>query len=698
MAPTTLSITLLSLASCILAANVPTPAKLGDISILAADDLITNDTSKTSAALLLSSRRNLGAAYGACESLTEGLWSAHSGNFDAGLNNSLAYEVYSGHYDSTQLFWVAQGNQSSLGYKRYHHGHSCQAMDVGGTAHEVDCREQLPVLCSQSAPASNITFADTSAPFQVAQSLGSQTLVGFRDFLTFRFMGVRFAKEPERFTYSTVYETATGTNDALTPAPECLQSPNNGSTDCLFLNVWTTYLPGVEKPAKIKPVMVYIYGGGFATGSASNPTNDGGNLAARGDVVVVDLAYRLSTLGFLALNDGVHNGNYWLSDCIAGLEWVQKYVANFGGDPDQVTIFGESAGAETVQALLASPKAKDLFHGAIMQSNYYQPYIPIATSVNQFTNPILQETGCNTAQDQLACLRAYNASALIDLKTISNAPVIDGTYLTSSFINLNSTSTLNSVPVMLGVNRDEEGVLAPLFNTTNVTTGITDIATAEQLDATAIITSGAFPLGGGNGCNGQECSFDTATNQTLRVFNTTTRIATDASFHCSNQFTAYAGVKTGALPNMWFYEFNRTYQDPGYNSNGVCLPPVTATHPNGDPNLEYFKCHAGDLSVTFGNWARVGFPARDQYDKPYTQVVVDYWTAFARNLNPNPDVEYLQVRGYWDTLSQIAVSGPWEAVNASAPAMMELQWNSVMVPFPDARQCAVLGQPLDALL
>ncbi|KAK5126825.1 hypothetical protein LTR08_004662 [Meristemomyces frigidus] len=186
-------------------------------------------------------------------------------------------------------------------------------------------------------------------------------------------------------------------------------------------------------------------------------------------------------------------------------------------------------------------------------------------------------------------------------------------------------------------------------------------------------------LGGGNGCNGQECSFDIATNQTLRVFNTTTRLVTDALFHCFNQFTAYAG-------------------DRGYNSNGVCLPPVTVTHPNGVPELEYFKCHAGGMSVTFGNWARVGLPARDQYDKPYTQVVVDYWTSFARNLNSNPDVEYIHIREYWDTLSQITVSGPWEAVKTSAPAMMELQWNSVMVPFPDAKQCAVLGQSLDALL
>jgi len=84
--------------------------------------------------------------------------------------------------------------------------------------------------------------------------------VGYRDFYTFQFKGIRFAEEPERFTYSSTFTTATGTNSALTPAPECLQSPNNGSTDCLFLNIWTSSLPSSQQPAKqnLKPVMVSL--------------------------------------------------------------------------------------------------------------------------------------------------------------------------------------------------------------------------------------------------------------------------------------------------------------------------------------------------------------------------------------------------------------------------------------------------------
>lgn len=269
--------------------------------------------------------------------------------------------------------------------------------------------------------------------------------------------------------------------------------------------------------------------------------------------------------------------------------------------------------------------------------------------------------------------------------------MIDGQYLTSPYINLNGSqrsSTTNSVPLLIGVNRDEGGVLGQFYNTANLTTGIIDVSASNGLNAAAILASDAFPLGTG----------PNPTNLTLDVFNTTTRIYTDNSFRCANQFTAYAGVESGILPHIWFYEFNRTYQDPDYNMNGGCEAPVTTTHPFGDPSMEYFKCHAGDLPNTFGNVARTGFPARDENDMPFAQLVVDYWTAFARNLNPNPSLEYLKVRGYWNTINQIAASGKWASVDSKKPMMMELQWNGLMVPFRDVQQCAVLGLPLEFLV
>jgi len=137
-------------------------------------------------------------------------------------------------------------------------------------------------------------------------------------------------------------------------------------------------------------------------------------------IVVVDLAYRVSTLGFLVLEDGVHNGNYWLSDVINGLEWVKANIAQFGGDPDKVTIFGESAGATAVMDILASPKTTGLYRAALLQSNGFAvPYLPISTVYNSTTLPILNATGCLGAADQLACLTAYNATELVSLPHVA---------------------------------------------------------------------------------------------------------------------------------------------------------------------------------------------------------------------------------------------------------------------------------------
>lgn len=130
------------------------------------------------------------------------------------------------------------------------------------------------------------------------------------------------------------------------------------SEDCLTLNIWS---PGTD--GKKRPVLVWIHGGAFISGSGSSPLYDGTSFAKNGDLVVVTINYRLGILGFLHLaelgGDGYQNsGNCGILDQIAALKWVKENIAAFGGDPDQVTIFGESAGAMSVGVLLASPKAK----------------------------------------------------------------------------------------------------------------------------------------------------------------------------------------------------------------------------------------------------------------------------------------------------------------------------------------------------
>ncbi|MDE2745131.1 MAG: carboxylesterase/lipase family protein [Chloroflexota bacterium] len=192
------------------------------------------------------------------------------------------------------------------------------------------------------------------------------------------FRGVPFAAPPVgdlRFKAPRPVESWDGVREAKSFGPISLQAPNEmleallpasdppqpQSEDCLYLNVWT---PGLEGA---RPVMVWIHGGAFTIGSGSEDYYDGASLASRGDVVIVTINYRLGALGFLNL-PALGETNFGMRDQVAALKWVQANIANFGGDPGNVTIFGESAGGMSVASLMASPEAAGLFQKAIPQS------------------------------------------------------------------------------------------------------------------------------------------------------------------------------------------------------------------------------------------------------------------------------------------------------------------------------------------
>jgi para-nitrobenzyl esterase len=166
-----------------------------------------------------------------------------------------------------------------------------------------------------------------------------------------------------------------GVRDATGFSRQCMQAPGmlsdrklGFSEDCLYLNVWTPQKSGTF------PVMFWIHGGGLNDGAASIPMYFGNKLAQRGDVVLVSINYRLGPFGFYSLREFAEenphgsSGNYGLLDMVQALEWVRDNVANFGGDPENVTIFGESAGGRSVCSLIACPLAEGLFHKAIIES------------------------------------------------------------------------------------------------------------------------------------------------------------------------------------------------------------------------------------------------------------------------------------------------------------------------------------------
>jgi len=188
------------------------------------------------------------------------------------------------------------------------------------------------------------------------------------------FKGVRYGADtqPRRFQTPLPPQAWSGVRDALAYGPGCPQRGTGAdgptSEDCLFLNLWT---PGADQGAR--PVMVYIHGGAYSTGSGSSPLYDGTRLATRGDVVVVTLNHRLGVLGYLSLGRlgearFADSGNAGQLDLVLALQWVRDNIAAFGGDPGNVTLFGQSGGGAKIATLMAMPVAKGLFHRAATMS------------------------------------------------------------------------------------------------------------------------------------------------------------------------------------------------------------------------------------------------------------------------------------------------------------------------------------------
>jgi para-nitrobenzyl esterase len=233
------------------------------------------------------------------------------------------------------------------------------------------------------------------------------------------------------------------------------------SEDCLYLNVYTPATDG-----KKRPVMFWIHGGAFKLGSASSPIYDGSRLALRGDVVVVTTNYRLGPLGYLSLAE--HGGarfgasaNCGQLDQIAALEWVKANIERFGGDPDNVTIFGESAGGMAVAALLCMPAARGLFHRAISQSGA-ATFTTRPEQAVELSSRLLDRLGIRDGDG--ARLRELPAEDIIEAHEHVGAdlgirsglgPVVDGSTLPEQPGAAIAARTASLVPIMIGTNRDE---------------------------------------------------------------------------------------------------------------------------------------------------------------------------------------------------------------------------------------------------
>jgi para-nitrobenzyl esterase len=413
------------------------------------------------------------------------------------------------------------------------------------------------------------------------------------------FLGIPFAADAggaNRWRAPRPAPSWRGVRDATRFGPSCEQNmiPDRGaigpwtweylpqgetSEDCLSVNVWT---PAKAPGAKL-PVLVWIYGGGFTGGSSSVPLYDGAALAARG-IVFVSVNYRLGAFGFLAhpeLTREGNVGNYAFLDQIAGLEWVRRNIAAFGGDPKRVTISGQSAGAASVHALIASPKAKGLFHQAIAQSGSRMgiawPGLPVAEAQGQ------------------AFAKAANATSLAELRALAPAQVaaasrgvgtgpVGGTALVPD-----PDRPVSMVPVLTGLTSDEGSAIGSEYRLTDAA-GIR-AALERRYGASAQAFVPLYPAG-----------------------DPETAAASAAAMGRDRGIAAMLGWAAGRTAPSWGYLW--TWPEPGSKP-------------------EYRAFHSSELAYVFGTLAATPERPFTDRDRLIARTTGDYWANFVRTGDPN---------------------------------------------------------------
>ena len=299
------------------------------LTLIYQNNLNTTDDANHIGAIVLDSM-SPGAGAQACAAIGESLLSqasieSHSNDF----LHSLSYLSFAGYQDHSQQYQIEGG-----------------AVTAGEGAHKLNFAQvkgnhkKLPVLCTQSSSANTAVTSNATASNQLTISSSGNSYVGFRNQKSFRFNGIPYANPPARFEYSTLYNKTGETIPATEYGSDCVQIyRTTGGEQCLFLNIQTPYLPKAGSKKDLRPVLFSIHGGGFTGGDGgANSGQDSGNFASREDIVGVEINYRLSTLGFLAIPGTDIKGNFGIGDQVTALEWVKKNIAQFGGDPDRVTI------------------------------------------------------------------------------------------------------------------------------------------------------------------------------------------------------------------------------------------------------------------------------------------------------------------------------------------------------------------------
>ncbi|XP_069802324.1 fatty acyl-CoA hydrolase precursor, medium chain-like [Dendropsophus ebraccatus] len=468
------------------------------------------------------------------------------------------------------------------------------------------------------------------------------------------FYGVPFAKPPVgslRFAAPEPPVAWSSTREASEYAPICLQDRDmmeqssrniklklalpRMSEDCLYLNIFT---PADREKEEKLPVMMFIHGGGLMLGAAV--MFDGSALSAHENVVIVSIQYRLGVPGFFSTGDDRAPGNYGFLDQVAALQWIKENIADFSGDSNSVTIFGESAGGISVSALVASPLAKGLFHRGIAESGV--ALIPgfVVSSVEEAVmvrNIVANVSGCDV--DTLVdCLKAKSedeiTSISVVMKMMALPATFDGVFFPKPVEQILADKEVNNVPLMAGVNNQEFGWLGPVaMNIPGFREGMKREAMEEILRNIPLLRS-----------------FSNATSLLMDEY---VGDETDPA-EIRNVFTDVVGDLLFVIPALKAAKYHRDSGNPTYFYEFQHRPSIFK-----DSRPDFVKAdHVDEIFFVMGGPFLESdiLPTEDftEEEKILSKTVMKYWANFARTGNPNgpglahwpqygQDEEYLEI-------------------------------------------------------
>ena len=375
--------------------------------------------------------------------------------------------------------------------------------------------------------------------------------------------------------------------------PSLFDHVNSISEDCLYLNIWTKSL---ETSAR-KPVMVWIHGGNDTAGWSYEPDYIGHNLSNK-DVVVVSIGYRLNIFGFFKHpNMSKQTGNFGLEDQILSLQWLKENIKYFGGDPNNITIFGESAGGAHISYHLVSPASEGLFEKAIIQSGGYNLVSPYSLLDIQEAYNFAKEATDIISPNNFEALRNIDSKRLLDVSKAMGYPfhpIIDGNLIEKQILNIYSSGNLNKVDLIIGSNKNEEYLyIDKEMSLEDLIKQIKERNPDKADKITSLLDLSDIPLA-------------------------SDRVGTNQLTACPSIFIARQMTKSGNKVYQYLFSKQRIKSENILSYHGAEIPYVFSTHD------AYLPTTNNDLKLT--------------------DSMMNYWTQFAKKGNPNSD----NTDVYWD--------------------------------------------------